>query len=76
MGFEDISARTRSWQLVSIRGRVRAQNISTILKVRARVRVRVRDRVRVRYKCERGLGLGLGLGISVKEVTGCNPFHM
>ncbi len=23
-----------------------------------------------------GLGLGLGLGISVKEVTGCNPFHM
>ena len=25
---------------------------------------------------ELGLGLGLGLGISVKEVTGCNPFHM
>ena len=24
-----------------------------------------------------GLGIGwLGLGISVKEVTGCNPFHM
>ena len=23
-----------------------------------------------------GLGLGLGLGISVKEVTGCNPFHL
>ena len=23
-----------------------------------------------------GEGLDLGLGISVKEVTGCNPFHM
>ena len=23
-----------------------------------------------------GLGLGSGLGLSVKEVTGCNPFHM
>ena len=23
-----------------------------------------------------GVGLTVGLGISVKEVTGCNPFHM
>ena len=36
-----------------------------------------RERDNVQRECAGlGLGSGLGLGVSVKEVTGCNPFHM
>ena len=71
---------------------LRLQNIERQRAVRMWVRVRVRVRMGggMRYLRTEKLrpfhlrpfivltitGLGSGLGISVKEVTGCDPFHM
>ena len=50
----------------------RSEILHPLLRVRVRVRVR---RVRVR-RDRLSRVTATRLGISVKEVTGCNPFHM